>query len=154
MHALSSTVRTNWYKYLFPAIWISGFGLGTLAIWLHGFRGTYNEAPLSDMRWAFLMVWIAGSTLALWFARRISFVHADEKNLHISNYSKEQSAPLDEVSDVTENRVFRPPTVTIHFRDSTKAGKKVVFIPPFRLYSPNSHPVIGELTELCRQARE
>jgi hypothetical protein len=153
MRTLSSSARTNWYKYLFPVIWIGGFGAGTLALWLGALRGSNDELPPSDMRWGFLLMWIAGSTFILWFGRRVKYVEADEKNLHISSYSNEVSVPLNDVSDVTENRAFRPPTVTIHFRDSTRAGKNVVFIPPFRIYSPSPHPVIGELTELCKLAR-
>lgn len=28
-----------WWKFIFPAIWISGFGAGTAALWLGAFHG-------------------------------------------------------------------------------------------------------------------
>ena len=68
----------------------------------------------------------------------------------MSNYRKEISVPLSEISDVTENRWVNMHPVTIHFRRDTAFGQRVMFMPavrPFAFFS--SHPVVAELKRLA-----
>src|SRR5262249_52575427 len=137
-----SYAQTFMMKYVFPIIWIGGFGLGTLGFWLGDFLDSDGNPPPSWMRWLFLIMWIAGAAFIIWFASRVKRVRVDDQSLYVSNYFSEALIPLTEVEDITENRDLSPPTITIHFRSPTAAGMRVVFIPRTRQFSQRSHSVI------------
>ena len=149
-----SSAQTFVMKYVFPIVWIGGFGLGTLGMWLGDFHDSDGEPPPSWMRWQFLIMWIAGAAFIIWFANRVKRVRVDDQSLYVSNYFSEALIPLTEVADITENRNVRPSTITIHFRGPTAAGMSVVFIPRTRRFSQRSHPVIAELRARCERARQ
>src|SRR5438094_3555286 len=116
MRRTLSSAQTFAFKYAFPVLWIGGFGLGTVALWLGGFHVQDGGPPPSWMRWQFLIAWVVGSAVIVWFSRRVKRVQVDEQSLYISNYFSEVSVPLTEVTEFSESRWTRPPTVTIHFR--------------------------------------
>lgn len=146
MRRTLSSAETFLIKYVFPIVWIGGFGFGTL--------GAFHDGGSSSswMRWQFLIMWIAGAAFISWFACRIKRVQTDDQSLYISDYFSEVMIPLTEVADVTESRWSRPPTVTIRFRSPTAAGTRVVFVPKLKLFLWSSHPVIAELRTLCERA--
>lgn len=153
MRRTFSSGQTFVMKYVFPVVWIGGFGLGTLGLWLGAFHDRDGGPPPSWMRWQFLIMWIGGAAFIIWFARRIKRVQADDQSLYVSDYFSEVLIPLTEIADFTESRWLRPRTVTIHFRSPTAAGERVVFIPKLRLFQFSSRPVIAELQTLCERAR-
>src|SRR5437870_11895011 len=57
---LSSAQTFNW-KCIFPVVWISGFGIGTLAIFAGAFSKSEPPPPIG-VKWAFLAMWVVGST--------------------------------------------------------------------------------------------
>ena len=141
-----SSAQTFLMKVLFPAVWISGFGLGTLWLWLGTMHGKNGALPPDEMKWQFLLAWIAGSAFILWGCAGLKRVRMDSVNLYISNYLREISVPLTMISDVTENRWINIHPGTIHFRNATRFGQKVTFMPTIRLFGLwSSHPVVTEL---------
>lgn len=101
------------------------------------------------MKWQFLAIWVVGSAFILWGCSRLKRVRVDESGLLVSNYLKEIRIPFDDILDVTENRWINIHPVTIHFRQSTPFGERVVFMPRVRLFAWTSHPVVGELRTLA-----
>lgn len=147
-----SSSQTFISKYVFPVLWSSMFGLGTLGLWLGIFHDKSGGGPVEWLRWLFLGVWIVGTAFVIWHSRRIKRVQVDEHSLYISNYFSEVMVPLTEVANLTESMLSRPKTITIEFHGPTAAGSRVVFIPKFRLFSFGTHPVIAELRALCEKA--
>jgi hypothetical protein len=145
-----SSVQTFWMKFLLPAIWIMGFGLGTVSLWLGIMHGRSNDLPPEEMKWLFLIFWVAGTLGILWTAANLKRVRVDSKYLYVSNYLRETSIPFSNVKDVTENRWVNYHPVTIHFQDATEFGDKIRFMPKLRYFGFwRSHPIVGELKQLA-----
>ncbi len=127
-------------KFVFPALWIPGFGAGAIASF-------FAAAPPSRGR-DFLFAWVAGSLFIWWACARLKKVRIDGSNLYVSNYLKEICVSADAVSDVTENHWLNIHPVTIHFSHDTPFGRSVIFMPKSRLIPFLSHPVVKELRAL------
>ena len=139
-------------KWVFPVLWIGGFGAGTCALWLGASHGRGGQAPPDWLKWQFLALWLAGTVFNIWFCGRIKRVAVDDEALYVSNYWSEVRIALAEVSHFTQSFLSRPATVTIHLRRLSAAGERVVFIPKSRWVLFGIHPVIIELQALCDQA--
>ncbi|PHI20751.1 hypothetical protein CEQ90_06790 [Lewinellaceae bacterium SD302] len=86
LHRLSSNA-TLFYKIFLPVFWTTVVLLATLALWLapeHYFGGL----PLESLRWAMLLLLVAGSAtfwLLFWPLKR---VEANNEYVYVSNYFK------------------------------------------------------------------
>jgi hypothetical protein len=141
-----SSQMTFLMKFIFPILWISGFGCGTMASCLGGFHSGQNPPP---PKWLFLAVWLVGSAFIWWACMRLKKVRVGSDAIYVSNFLKEIRVPFDEIFDVTENRWINIHPVTIHFRSTTIFGNKIVFMPTRRLFGWRSHPIVNELRELA-----
>jgi hypothetical protein len=133
-------------KFVFPAVWISGFGLGTILPWLGGLRdGNIALSPL------FLLVWILGSTFILWASAGLKRVRTDGRQLLVSNYVREIRIPFSAIMDVRQNRWLNTRPITIYFRDATEFGDRATFIPKWRIRIQfwRTDPVVEELKQLA-----
>jgi len=148
----SLSSRTTFaYKYVFSILWSTGFGFGTLNLWLNGIKKGAGPAP-EFMRWQFLIGWLMGTAFLMWFSRRIKRVEVDDGFLYISNYFSEVVVPLTEIDRISESYWWmKPKTVTIHFRSETMAGPRAVFLPKYSAYW-GSHPVVAELAAVRDRA--
>ena len=145
-----SSKQTFLMKWLFPVLWISLFGFGTLGLWSGAMHGNIGAPPADGVKWVFLAVWIAGTAFILWSGAGLKRVRVDEKSLYVSNYIREVSIPLGMISEITENRWINIHPVTIHFREITEFGQKITFMPYVRLFGLwSSHPVVAELKRLA-----
>ena len=146
MRTRLSSLQTFWTKVVFPAVWIPLFGLAPLI----GFLGQ-PEASDASVKWTFLFAWLAGTAFIYWSCIRLKAVSLDGSHLYVSNYLKEISIPLTEVSDVTENVWLNIHPVTIHLRSPSEFGDKIVFMPKVRFFAFfSSHPVVGNLKQAVR----
>ena len=145
-----SSAQTFLMKFVFPTIWISMFGFGTLALFLGAFRDPDNTPPPEGMRWGFLAAWIAGTAFIYWGCARLKRVRIGDSAIYVSNYLKEIRIPFDAIADVTENRWINIHPVTIHLRSATEFGDRITFMPRFRIFNWGSHPVVAELRGLAR----
>jgi hypothetical protein len=140
---LSST-QTLIAKWLFPALWISGFGIGTVLMWLHCAITVINAPRLQ-----FLIVWLFGTMLLILGPSRLKRVHVDATNIYVSNYFREAAVPLANICGVTQNRLLNWHPIRVHFREPTAFGTSIVFMPRFRWSSLwGSDPVVAELMKL------
>jgi len=139
-----SSGLTILYKFFFAPVWIGGFGLATLGL----LRG---ESP---QKWTFLTLWMVGAFFLTWFCVPLKCVKIDGSDLVVSNFLWSMRVPFDRVRDVTENVLINIHPVWIHFREPTRFGRKIVFMPTVRMFALfGSHPVLNELRTLVRQAR-
>jgi hypothetical protein len=144
-----SSRRTLYFK-LFPVLWSSIFGLGTLGLWLGAFRGKHNELPPEAMKYSFTAAWAAGTGASWWLCAGLKRVRIDRTRLYVSNYLEEISIPFRNVMDVTENRWINFHPVTIHLKNATEFGDRITFMPKSRLFLGwTTHPVVHELKKLA-----
>jgi hypothetical protein len=144
-----SSGQTVLLKFIFPVVWIGGFGLGTAALWLAPGHAR-GDPPPAEMKWLFLAVWILGSAFILWLSAGLKRVRLDDETIYISNYFREIGVPLRLIEDVAENRWINIRPVTIQFRHPTDFGDKIIFVPRTRVFWPgNPNPIVAELRTLA-----
>jgi hypothetical protein len=137
-------------KFIFPAVWISGFGLATILPWSGGFHDGNNALPPPQMNFVFLVVWVAGSFI-FWASAGLKRVCIDEGHLKVSNYVREISIPFTAIIDVRQNRWINSRPITIYFREATEFGDSATFMPKqqFRITFWRVDPVVDELKQLA-----
>lgn len=82
-------------------------------------------------------------------------VSVDDKFLYVSNYRKEIKIPVANIENVTEVKWIRTRPITIHLKNDSDFGRKIVFMPKFngfRIVADN--PMISELKELAKAERK
>ncbi|MEO5559307.1 MAG: hypothetical protein ABIO49_05830 [Dokdonella sp.] len=149
-----SSIQTFLMKSVFPVIWISGWGAGTVALWFGAMTERSGMQPPAETKWIFLFALIFGVAIIWWACAPLKRVWLDGMVLHASNYLQEIAMPVAAIGRVTENRWTNVCTITIHFNRSTLFGDSIVFMPKARLFAFWSpHPVIAELEELAMTVR-
>jgi hypothetical protein len=139
-----SSRLTFCYKVIFSITWISGFGLGTVFMWM-------SAGPPVAVKWSFLVAWCLGSIVTWRTCVPLKRLRTDGRNLYVSNYLKEIAIPVNLIDRVTENRWINIHPVTIHFRGDTEFGSRIVFMPKSRFaFSWTPHPVVGEIERLAQ----
>ncbi|HEY2411966.1 MAG TPA: hypothetical protein VGI40_06975 [Pirellulaceae bacterium] len=106
-----SSPFTVWWKFIFPLLWISGFGAGTAGLWLGVFHGRDNEPPPDWMRWQSLVMWLGFSAFLVWFASRLHRVSLQDDILTASNFYGEISIPADAICRVSQSYMSNPQTI-------------------------------------------
>ena len=149
-----SSAQTFFTKFIFPALWIGIFGMGTVVLFATERLSHHPGArAVADVKWLFLAVWIVGSAFIYWACGRLKRVRMDDSSLYISNYVREVRVPLLQVRAVTENRWINIHPVAIEFRAATAFGDRVVFMPKLRWFASwSSHPVVEEIREAAERA--
>jgi hypothetical protein len=134
-----SSAWTFFTKFLLPPIWILTFGYATF-LW--------SDGP-PQMKFVFLVAWIAGTTSILWINVGLKRVRMDERQLYVSNYVQEIHIPFSAITDVKQNRWLNSRPITICFRDVTEFGDQVRFIPKQSFQFWRTDPVVNELKQLA-----
>ena len=146
-----SSSMTLFYKIILPALWISGFGFGTLGMWLGKFD--QPSQPPDEVKLTFLFFWIIGSAFLLRDAVRLKSITQDKNDLIIKNFSKVIRVPLSNIHHISESRLMRPKTISITITPPCEFGERVTFIPKAKLqlsFNPLSeHPIAKRLRELA-----
>ncbi len=133
-------------KYLFPLLWILGFGFGAWEVLDRYLKGDRHSPPPV----VFIAIWLIGSIVLLIYCRAIKRVAVDDTNLYISNFLQEIAVPLSNVEAVSENRWINQRPVTIRLRSPIRFGKSVLFIPTARLFGLwSANPLVAELRTLA-----
>lgn len=98
----------------------------------------------------FPLIGLAGICAMYLTVMRYKKVSVDAQFLYISNYRNEIKVPLSNISDVTEIKWIRTRPITIHLKNDSEFGRKIVFSPKmngFRVFADN--PIVAELKELA-----
>lgn len=125
---LSSNL-TVFYKFIFPTVWIGGFGAGTVALWLNAMTDKYGSPPPIAMKYQFLVIFVIVVPFLLWFCTRIKRVRTTDGALLVSSYLREERVPFTSIASVAESRFIRPKQITIKLREPCVFGKSITFIP-------------------------
>jgi hypothetical protein len=151
MRQLSSSL--TWFlKYLFSIVWIGGVGIGTLVLLIT--RPFPERSGQISPELIFLIGFILGSTSIYFLCIRLKFVALEGPILVISNYLTTIRIPISEIKDVTSTILIQPTLITLHLRNSTPFGDKIVFMGPLRFFgSFIRHPLVQELTDMVQKAK-
>jgi hypothetical protein len=137
------------YKFILPAMWISGFGLGTVGLFSSAFHGSNGDPPPPELKWIFLAVWIIGT--AVWYRcciplKRVSINGGD---LIISNYARQVRVPLRRIRRISEGRFQNPRSIKLAFDEDFGFGASVSFMPAqIFLWPWQEHPIAKQLRQL------
>ena len=151
-----SSTDTFYVKYVIPCVWIGLYGLGTCCLWLGLFHDRNGAQPPVALKCGTLASWVIVSGILLWFCGRIKRVQIDDDALYVSNYWSEVRIPYAEVNHISQSYMSGPMTITIHLRENSAFGDRVVFRPQCRwnMYVSGTHPTVIELQAKCESAKE
>jgi hypothetical protein len=145
-----SSSWTFFYKTVFPILWISLFGSGTLMLWLVKFDKLHQ--PPTAMKWEFFFIWLVGSGFILRLALRLKAVTLNGDSLIIENYNQKVTVPLSYINGISESRFINPKTIKLNLYPPCILGEEIVFIPKSGFFNPLSqHPIVRRLNELTNQ---
>jgi len=148
MNERLSSLITFYFKMLLPVLWITGFGFGTLAMWL----GCFQPQPEEKEKLMFLLAWIIGSAFFIRDMVRLKTVISEGNDLIIKNFSKTVRVPIRDINHITESRLRSPKTVSLTIYPPSEFGDKITFIPKakfrisFNLFG--EHPIVTRLRQL------
>lgn len=144
-----SSLWTFFYRVIFPATWIAGFGAGTLALW---FSDDAASPETHETKLPFLAMWVIGSFFILWFARRLRTVWVEGDHLVVANFFKEERVPLILVQEVDETRFWNPKMIKVRLLPRPDLPAQVVFMAPLAFQIPfGVHPVVKRLRSLIQE---
>ena len=139
---ISSTLFTFVFKFIFSTLWIGGFGLGTIMLFL----------SRQDEKWTFLIAWIIGSFFIYSFCVKLKLVEIDDKCIYISNYVKKINVCLSEIDEIRENLFTNLHPIFIRFKNDTIFGNNILFTPK-GLYIFRRHPIVHELRDIVQKSK-
>ncbi|HEY9690414.1 MAG TPA: hypothetical protein V6D46_10510 [Coleofasciculaceae cyanobacterium] len=116
-------------KVIFPTLWITGFGLGTLAMWL--IPNVQKPAPLS-IKVSFAIAWILGILLLYFTCIRLKSVELDEADraVYIGNLRATARVPIALVDPLLVGSWGgRPPILTLRLKEPCRFGRSISFVP-------------------------
>lgn len=139
MRELSSPF-TFFYKHIFLFLWIAGFGIGTSDILLAGPQ---------DPKWIqYMGVWVIIAVFIFFSTGDIKKVWMDENNIYVSNFSKTETIPLSNITQVNGSLFLSPKLVWFIVDPPSGFGEKITFIPKFRKTAGFSkHPLVEDLSK-------
>ncbi len=147
-----SSSLTYFYKRVFPALWIIGFGV--LAAWLWFGNFAHQASQTGGLRWFTLLAWCGGTGFLVWYSRTLKEVWLYQGRLLVSDYDNEEWVPLGQVEEVKETRLWNPKLIKLRLRRAGKWGDQIVFIAPLRFHFVfMDHPLAGELRILVSEAQ-
>jgi hypothetical protein len=152
-HRLSSRL-TFYYRFLLPALWIPGFGLAALAVWIG--RTNAGEPIPTEIKLVVLAAWIVGSLVILRLALGVKTVYLERDRLIVSDAGNDMRIPLTEVEDIVESRFWNPKLIKVTLRHTLAYPRQIVFLAPVRFqFVWSEHPIVRELrTQVASAKRE
>ena len=152
MRRLSSS-WTWFYKFVFPPLWIGGFGFAAVLL-LQDPQAAHSTQDTGNPGLIFLVMLIAVSLLMYATCMRFKYVELDNSELVISNYRDTIRVPLRDIESVWASRMINPEIMSLRFRTPTQFGTRIIFMPPMRFQLGfTQHPLAKELEEMVRRAQ-
>jgi hypothetical protein len=139
---LSSRV-TFFFKFLFPTVWIGGFGLGTAALVARPGPDTLE----------FVVLFVLGSAFLLWECAPLKKVTATTDGLLVSSYRRETLVPYDQIAAVSQTGFLRGRRITVDLRTAGPFGRRFRFMPYLAFVAFGDHPAVVLLLERAEPAR-
>src|SRR4051794_2372636 len=98
-----SSSMTIVYKAIFPAVWLTMFGVGAVA----------QIATSRPGAWGFVAVALAGLAVFWWLLLPLKTIAVDGDELVIGNFLRTIRVPLSDVVEVEDHRFINPRTMSL-----------------------------------------
>ena len=141
-----SSLLTFTHKFVFPTIWLGGFGLGTALLVIDPPRD--GPSPL-----LFVAALIVGAAMFFRWGFSLKKVTAAEGGLVVSNYRRKVFVSYGQISSVRENKWINSRPISVELRSPTALGSSFVFVPYWALVLWSDHPLATFLREQASAAR-
>lgn len=142
-----SSQATFFIKFIFPAIWLIGFGQHMLSDLPKSFIEMNPDLFLS------IGFFLVGVIIFGLLAFPLKEVFIDEEFIYLSNYFREDKISLRHIERVSETFLTNPKLVIVRFKDRTIFGKRIIFIPQDRWFAPlRKHPIVNDIKDLVNNA--
>ncbi len=141
-----SSLLTFFDKFIFPTVWLGGFGLGTVLLLLNPPRDGENPLVL-------VAALAFGAVVFYRWGFSLKRVRATENGLLVSNYRREIFVPYEWICGVRENKLINIRPITVQLRSATAFGSSFVFMPYTALVLFGDHPAATLLRERAAAAR-
>ncbi|HEV2111381.1 MAG TPA: hypothetical protein VGT99_08510 [Gammaproteobacteria bacterium] len=152
MRQLSSNL-TNLNKYWYPAGAITGVGI-LMLMRLTDPAKNYVTHTGDNPALMPLVIFFPVLFFVFWYGMRLKTVVLDGSELVISGYLSTIRVPLREVEKIGSNPLRSPEIISIRFSEKTPFGKKIIFMPSWRVtFGFSQHPVVKELEAMARVAK-
>lgn len=142
-----SSLLTFFDKFVFPTVWLGGFGLGTVLFLLNPPRDGENPLVL-------VAALAFGAIVFYRWGFSLKRVRATESGLLVSNYRREILVPYERISSVRENKFVNIRPITVHLDSTTEFGNRFVFMPYTAFVLFADHPAATLLRERAAAARK
>ena len=144
-----SSLLTFFYKFIFPTLWLGGFGLGT--VWLVINPPRDGPHPLM-----FAAGLVFGAIVFYRWGFSLKKVRATENGLLVSNYRRETFVAYEQISSssVRENKFISIRPITVQVRSATAFGSSFVFMPYTAFVLFADHPAVTRIRERAEAARK
>ena len=127
---------TLFWKIIFPAFWLGGFGLGTVVLFFADF---WMGPPM-------LFGFLIGLALFYFGTMKAKKVHIDDNYLYVSNFRKHDRIPLRHVKSVSDFVLLSPRPIFVEFKVETNFGKEIMFLGYFEFFLFfSTHPAVKEI---------
>jgi hypothetical protein len=119
-----SSAWTFFYKVIFPTLWIGGFALATLFMFVapDAFHSRSGQEDIRGARWIFAAATLLGGALIYWACIRLKKVSLVAGRLVISNYRRAIEIPIRDVESVSGSILVSPELIWLRFRRPTELG--------------------------------
>lgn len=125
-----SSRATFFLKFVFPTLWIIGFGAASVG----ALRGRLTAAAGQPQRvaafWVIVGVWLLCSIVLLWFCAPLKRIRMRDGKLLASNFRSEIEIHPADIERVTQNKWVTAQPITLYLRTPTALGSRITFIPP------------------------
>lgn len=151
MRKLSSS-WTWFYKFVFPSVWLGGFGIGTVTLLVSRSSVLHQDPDFPVL--IFPVVFVLGFLLFYFMCMRLKSVALDGADLVISNFRETIRVPLRDVERVSGSLFMHPELLWLTFRSPNRFGSKIVFMAQWRFLSGYTwNPLVKELRGMVQQVR-
>lgn len=153
MRQLSSSL-TDLNKYWYPVAVLTSLVI-LILVNLKDPAAQYVTHPGLNPELMPLIIFIPVMAFVYAYGMRVKTVVLDGSELVITGYLHTIRVPLSDVEQVKSNLLKMPEIITIRFRERTRFGKKIVFLPPWRvMLGLSPHPLVKELQARVRVAKD
>jgi hypothetical protein len=148
------SAQTYLLKLVFPFVYVFGVAVAAPILFPEsGMPDGQGVLSAGQMQLAAVLAGVAGAVLIVWSIARLKLVWLERDRLDVSNLVREVAIPLADVEDVTENRWLSIHPVTIHLAHESAFGRRVTFVPSWRLLYWQDHPVVEQILDAVATAR-
>jgi hypothetical protein len=145
-----SSSGTTFYKVIFPAFWLTGFGVGAIAVAL----GVGEPSLPVEIRVMFPVGWLFGLVLCAWLCFPLKHVSLVSGAVVVEGLRRKTTIPLSDIAAVSGSFATNPEIITVSLKQPCAFGTRIRFMPSVRFWRFSPHPTLTMLSEMLVSRRQ